>query len=129
MGYNFYVYNIFGWKAIIITFINTILIIVLFYKELSNINIRTTVSDREKDTFCYNSSSFYISFLVVYFGHYPAFFMSIFLLFLGVTYAYQQYQDRLMLREGLLVCILLGWFGNIRWSARVVAKRYYLKFE
>ena len=32
----------------IITFINTILIIVLFYKELSNINIRTTVSDRER---------------------------------------------------------------------------------
>ncbi len=48
--------------------------------------------------------------------------MSIFLLFLGVTYAYQQYQDRLMLREGLLVAFLLGWFGNIRWSARVVAK-------
>ena len=34
--------------------------------------------------------------------------MSIFLLFLGVTYAYQQYQDRLMLREGLLVAFFLG---------------------
>ncbi|HRG61300.1 MAG TPA: putative Na+/H+ antiporter, partial [Aliarcobacter cryaerophilus] len=31
-----------------------------------------------------------------------------FLLFLGVTYAYQQYQDRLMLREGLLVAFFLG---------------------
>jgi Na+/H+ antiporter NhaD/arsenite permease-like protein len=30
------------------------------------------------------------------------------LLFLGVTYAYQQYQDRLMLREGLLVAFFLG---------------------
>src|SRR5690606_17709614 len=46
--------------------------------------------------------------LVVYFGHYPPFFMSLFLLFLGVTYAYQQYQDRLMLREGLLVAFFLG---------------------
>lgn len=34
--------------------------------------------------------------------------MSLFLLFLGVTYAYQQYQDRLMLREGLLVAFFLG---------------------
>lgn len=46
-----FMFTTFGWKAIIITFINTILIIVLFYKELSNINIRTTVSDREKIPF------------------------------------------------------------------------------
>ena len=101
-------FTTFGWKAIIISFINTILIIVLFYKELSNINIRTTVSDREKIPFAIILVHFIFLFLVVYFGHYPAFFMSIFLLFLGVTYAYQQYQDRLMLREGLLVAFFLG---------------------
>ncbi|NLO18253.1 MAG: hypothetical protein GX118_08775, partial [Arcobacter butzleri] len=38
----------------------------------------------------------------------PVIFMNIFLLFLGVTYAYQQYQDRLMLREGRLVSFFLG---------------------
>ena len=103
-----FMFTTFGWKAIIITFINTILIIVLFYKELSNINIRTTVSDREKIPFAIILVHFIFLFLVVYFGHYPAFFMSIFLLFLGVTYAYQQYQDRLMLREGLLVAFFLG---------------------
>ncbi len=57
-----FMFTTFGWKAIIITFINTILIIVLFYKELSNINIRTTVSDREKIPFAIVSGSLYISF-------------------------------------------------------------------
>lgn len=103
-----FMFSTFGWKAMIATFINTILLIVIFYKELSSINIRTTVSDREKIPFVIVLTHFSFLFLVVYFGHYPAFFMSIFLLFLGVTYAYQQYQDRLMLREGLLVAFFLG---------------------
>ncbi|OCL90437.1 putative Na+/H+ antiporter [Aliarcobacter thereius] len=98
----------FGWKAMIAIFINTSLIIILFYKELSNINIRTTVSEKEKIPKAIVITHFVFLFLVIYFGHYPAFFLSIFLLFLGVTYAYQEYQDRLMLREGLLVAFFLG---------------------
>ena len=103
-----FMFTTFGWKAIIAIFINTILIILFFYKELGAITIRTTVSDRENIPFAIVLNHFVFLFLVVYFGHYPAFFMSIFLLFLGVTYAYQQYQDRLMLREGLLVAFFLG---------------------
>ncbi|TLS71004.1 hypothetical protein FE246_08545 [Aliarcobacter thereius] len=98
----------FGWKAMIAIFINTSLIIIVFYKELSNINIRTTVSEKEKIPKAIVITHFIFLFLVIYFGHYPVFFLSIFLLFLGVTYAYQQYQDRLMLREGLLVAFFLG---------------------
>lgn len=103
-----FMFTTFGWKAIIAIFINTILIILFFYKELGSITIRTTVTDRENIPFAIVLNHFVFLFLVVYFGHYPAFFMSIFLLFLGVTYAYQQYQDRLMLREGLLVAFFLG---------------------
>ncbi|OCL81790.1 MULTISPECIES: putative Na+/H+ antiporter [Arcobacteraceae] len=98
----------FGWKAMIAIVINTSLIIIVFYKELSNINIRTTVSEKEKIPKAIVITHFVFLFLVIYFGHYPAFFLSIFLLFLGVTYAYQEYQDRLMLREGLLVAFFLG---------------------
>ncbi len=101
-------FTTFGWKAIVAIFLNTAIMIIIFYKELSFINIRTTVTDRENIPFAIVFSHFVFLFLVVYFGHYPAFFMSIFLLFLGVTYAYQQYQDRLMLREGLLVAFFLG---------------------
>ncbi|MCT7447353.1 putative Na+/H+ antiporter [Aliarcobacter skirrowii] len=105
---SYFMLTTFGWKAAIAIFLNTSIIMLFFFKELSAINIRTTVSDREKIPFVIVLIHFAFLALVVYFGHYPPFFMSLFLLFLGVTYAYQQYQDRLMLREGLLVAFFLG---------------------
>lgn len=105
---SYFMLTTFGWKAAIAIFLNTSIIMLFFFKELSAINIRTTVSDREKIPFVIVLIHFTFLALVVYFGHYPPFFMSLFLLFLGVTYAYQQYQDRLMLREGLLVAFFLG---------------------
>jgi hypothetical protein len=105
---SYFMLTTFGWKAAIAIFLNTSIIMLFFFKELSAINIRTTVSDREKIPFVIVLIHFLFLALVVYFGHYPPFFMSLFLLFLGVTYAYQQYQDRLMLREGLLVAFFLG---------------------
>ena len=103
-----FMFTTFGWKSMIAIFISTNLMILIFYKELVNIKIRTTVSDRENIPFGIILTHYLFLFLVVFFGHYPAIFMSIFLLFLGITHAYQQYQDRLMLREGLLVAFLLG---------------------
>ncbi|MCT7588065.1 putative Na+/H+ antiporter [Aliarcobacter butzleri] len=103
-----FMFTTFGWKSMIAIFINTNLMILIFYKELVNIKIRTTVSDRENIPFGIILTHYLFLFLVVFFGHYPAIFMSIFLLFLGITHAYQQYQDRLMLREGLLVAFFLG---------------------
>ncbi len=103
-----FMFTTFGWKSMIAIFISTNLMILIFYKELVNIKIRTTVSDRENIHFGIILTHYLFLFLVVFFGHYPAIFMSIFLLFLGITHAYQQYQDRLMLREGLLVAFFLG---------------------
>lgn len=103
-----FMFTTFGWKSMIAIFISTNLMILIFYKELVNIKIRTTVSDRENIPFGIILTHYLFLFLVVFFGHYPAIFMSIFLLFLGITHAYQQYQDRLMLREGLLVSFFLG---------------------
>lgn len=103
-----FMFSTFGWKSMIAIFISTNLMILIFYKELVNIKIRTTVSDRENIPFGIILTHYLFLFLVVFFGHYPAIFMSIFLLFLGITHAYQQYQDRLMLREGLLVAFFLG---------------------
>ena len=45
---------------------------------------------------------------VVVFAHHPAMFMGLFLFFLGVAHAYQRHQDRLILREGLLVAFFLA---------------------
>lgn len=45
---------------------------------------------------------------IVVLAHHPAAFIAIFLLFMGVATAYPAYQDRLILREGLLVAFFLG---------------------
>jgi hypothetical protein len=45
---------------------------------------------------------------VVLFAHHPVVFMGLFLFFLGYTEAYKKYQDRLILREGLLVAFFLA---------------------
>ena len=45
---------------------------------------------------------------VVVFAHHPAVFMGLFLFFLGVAHAYERHQDRLILKEGLLVAFFLA---------------------
>jgi hypothetical protein len=45
---------------------------------------------------------------VVYFGHHPVVFVCLLLFFLGFAQAYERYQDRLVLREALLVSFFLA---------------------
>jgi hypothetical protein len=45
---------------------------------------------------------------IVAFAHYPAIFIGLFLLFVGIADAYARHQNRLILREGLLVAIFLA---------------------
>ena len=45
---------------------------------------------------------------VVVFAHHPPVFLGLLLFFLGLATAYPQFQDRLMLREGLLVAFFLA---------------------
>jgi predicted cation transporter len=45
---------------------------------------------------------------VVAFSHHPEVFMGVLLLFLGFATAYERYQDRLMVREGLMVAFFLA---------------------
>lgn len=45
---------------------------------------------------------------VVLFAHHPAIFMGLLMLFIGYTEAYKRHQDRLMIKEGLLVGFFLA---------------------
>lgn len=105
---SYFMFTEFGWKALIAVLINTVGAILIFRKELSQIQVKSTISEREDIPFTITLTHFMFLSGVVVFAHYPAIFMSIFLFFLGVTHAYQQYQDRLMLREGLLVAFFLA---------------------
>ncbi|MCK6390687.1 MAG: putative Na+/H+ antiporter [Azonexus sp.] len=98
----------FGWKAAIAVLFNAIVLTWFFRKELA-----------EKGRVEAGSGAFqmpipvaaiHITFLVgvVVFAHHAVVFMGLFLLFLGYTEAYKTHQDRLILREGLLVAFFLA---------------------
>ncbi len=105
---SYYMLSTFGWKALIAITINTLLMMAIFHKELSSITIKTATSEREPIPFFITLTHFAFLFLVIYFAHYPPIFMGLFLFFMGITYAYQRYQDRLILREGLLVAFFIA---------------------
>lgn len=98
----------FGWKAAIAVLINASAITWLFRKELTEKGLSATPG--EGDRMPKTVAGIHIAFLVgvVVFAHHPAVFMGFFLFFLGYTEAYSRYQDRLILREGLLVAFFLA---------------------
>lgn len=99
--------SVFGWKAAIAVVINALAATLLFRNELKNI-----VSPPKQAGARMPMTVIFIHFLflaaTVVFSHHPVVFMGLFLFFLGFTDAYKQYQDKLMLREGLLVAFFLA---------------------
>ena len=73
-----FMFMTFGWKAMIAIFINTNMIILFFYKKLSSMNIKTSVSEEENIPFPIVLTHFIFLFLVIFFGHHPVIFMNIF---------------------------------------------------
>ncbi|MEN1941265.1 putative Na+/H+ antiporter [Luteimonas sp. MJ174] len=97
----------FGWKAALAVMFNAAAVVFVFRKELGRL---PSVEAGTSAPMSIPLVIVHLLFLVglVVFAHHPAVFMAIFLLFLGVANAYRQYQDRLILREGLLVAFFLA---------------------
>ena len=97
----------FGWKATIAVLINALAVTLIFAKELKNIAIKGTDKKNNAPPLVV---AIHLLFLIgiIFFAHHPAVFMSLLLFFLGFAHAYQRYQDRLILREGLLVAFFLA---------------------
>lgn len=100
--------NTFGWKAAIAVVINTIGAMFLFRKELVNLPVAASNSTSAPVPMVLVIAHLAFLLGVVVFAHHPAIFMGLFLFFLGVASAYQHHQDRLILREGLLVAFFLA---------------------
>ena len=98
--------SVFGWKAAIAVFFNAFAVSLLFKKELSYLP-QTKISGPHMP---FSLVAVHLAFLfaTVWFNHHPAVFIGLFLFFLGFTHAYPEYQDKLMLKEGLLVAFFLG---------------------
>ena len=96
----------FGWKAACAVLINASVVTFLFSRELRKMErIGNAVRTVPVELII-----LHILFIVgiVYFAHHPVMFISIFLIFLGAAEAYKRHQDRLIIREGLLVGFFLA---------------------
>lgn len=102
-----YMLSHFGWKAAIAVLVNAGCAMLLFRRQLGHM---ARDSADTAGTVPWTVTSVHLLFLsgVVLFAHHPAVFMGLFLFFLGFAAAYERHQDRLMLREGLLVAFFLA---------------------
>ncbi len=96
-----------GWKAALAVAINALGVTLLFARELSQLK---PVPALRADAVPLPLVLVHLAFLagVVVFAHHPAVFMGLFLFFIGVAHAYERWQDRLILREALLVAFFLA---------------------
>ncbi|MDR1062684.1 MAG: putative Na+/H+ antiporter [Azoarcus sp.] len=99
-----------GWRSALAVFINATAITLVFRKELS----RFDLSDQRKhddDGIPWPVVGLHLLllFLIVLFAHHPHVFLGILLIFMAFARAYPRFQERLILREGLMVsCFLAG---------------------
>jgi hypothetical protein len=113
-----YMLNHFGWKAFIAIAINSLALTLIFRKQLASLHSHDIKHHKNSDSDAHIKEeavpwTFTLIHLlcvggVVMFAHHASIFMGIFLLFLGISIAYPQYQDRLIIREGLMVSFFLA---------------------
>ena len=107
----------FGWRAATAVVTNALVVTLLFGRSLP----ADMTSETTRAAVPWPVVAAHLFFLVgvVVFSHHPAVFMGLFLFFLGFATAYEHFQDRLILREGLLVAFFLGGLvvlgGQQRW--------------
>ncbi len=97
----------FGWKSALAVTVNALGAALLFRSELKGLQAARPDGHAAMPAAV---TLVHVAFLVgvVAFAHHPPVFMGLLLFFLGFATAYPQYQDRLILREGLLVAFFLA---------------------
>lgn len=107
-----YMFSHFGWKAALAVIINGLVVTWLFRKELGRLADSKPQSNSDSDKPAMPLPVILIHLvmigLVVLFAHHPPIFLGVFLVFMGLATAYPQFQERLILREGLMVAFFLA---------------------
>lgn len=98
----------FGWRSALAVAINATIVTALFVREIKS--LQSTHDGVSEGHVPASVCIAHIALLagVVVFAHHPALFTGFLLMFLGVASAYPQYQDRLILREALMVGFFLA---------------------
>lgn len=102
-----FMFTTFGWKAALAVMVNATAATLLFQRELSAVNGEARGLEAETPPWVVVVHLSFLSSVVV-FAHHPAIFIGLLLFFVGFAHAYERYQDRLILREGLMVAFFLA---------------------
>lgn len=104
-----FMFSHFGWKAMLAVSVNALILTLAFRRELIAKG-KPDAGHGQQNKVPLSVIVIHLIFLlgVVVVAHYPPAFMGLLLLFMGFATAYPQYQDRLILREGLLVAFFLA---------------------
>ena len=103
-----YMLTHFGWKAALAVTVNAVGVTLVLRRELAVLPAGTAVESRPALPASVVLLHLLLLAGVVAFAHHPAMFLGLLLLFLGIASAYPEHQDRLLLREGLLVAFFLA---------------------
>jgi hypothetical protein len=96
----------FGWKAAIAVLVNALALTWLMRRELASLGEPTAARMTVPPAMVLVHLAFLLG--VVVFAHHPVVFMGLLLFFIGYANAYAAHQDRLILREALLVAFFLA---------------------
>jgi hypothetical protein len=99
--------SIWLWMAAIAVGVNALVVALLFRSELARLPRNVDVAGAPVPVWV-GAVHALLLFGVVALAHHPAAFMGLLLLFMGIATAYPQFQDRLILRVGLLVAFFLA---------------------
>ena len=102
-----YMLTHFGWKAALAVTVNAGALTLLFRRELATLPAADAQGPAPLPLAVTLLHLLLLAGVVV-FAHHPPMFLGLLLLFLGIAAAYPQHQDRLILREGLLVAFFLA---------------------
>ncbi|MDR1461779.1 MAG: putative Na+/H+ antiporter, partial [Azoarcus sp.] len=98
-----------GWRSALAVLINSAAISLIFRKELSRFEFSGQSENGGGVPWPIIGLHLMLLSLIVLFAHYPHVFLGILLIFLAFAHAYPRFQERLILREGLMVsCFLAG---------------------
>lgn len=102
-----FMFNNFGWKSSLVVLVNGLGLFALNYRELKSCPLPTSPAKSNPPPWLFLSHVLFIGLVVRYHGS-MAFFVPLFLLFLGWTDVTKEHQEPLKLRESLLVGFFLG---------------------
>lgn len=104
-----FMFSHFGIKAIVACIVSALCVTIYFKKELGGeLEIKAKHDNYMVPTWWMTSIHIIFLALCVYTAHHMVFFLGLFLFFLGFTTVTQEYQDKIKLKESLLVGFFLG---------------------